>query len=242
MTSVPFWIAAIGVAALLYSARHRLLRKTGRFLVVNDEPAACDAIVLLNGNISTRTYRAAELHKRTGAPVLIARLADTEEVRLGVIPNISDATRELLQRRGVAADRIEVLTSERWIAGTWAEAIILCDLIRRRGWRAVTIVTDAFHTRRARWTFRGVMRDPEVAFSCAATPYSLQLMDQWWRSQYGMVQVVVEYMKFLHYVRLHRRARRRGPPSERDLPAAAATRRMVAGEKPPTGGDDGSLE
>lgn len=240
MTSAHFWIAAIGAAALLYSARHWLLRKTGGFLVVNDDPAACDAIVLLNGNISTRTYRAAALHQRTGAPVLIARLADTEEVRLGVIPNISDATRELLQRRGVGADHIEVLTSERWVAGTWAEAIVLCGLIRRRGWRAVTIVTDAFHTRRARWAFRRVMRDPDVAFACAATPYSLRLMDQWWRSEYGLVQVVIEYIKFLHYLRLQRGARRRGRPSESDLPAAASTRRVVTGDEPSPDDEDRS--
>ncbi|MDZ7839544.1 MAG: YdcF family protein [Gammaproteobacteria bacterium] len=229
MTSVFFWLAAIAAAAVLYSARYRVLRKIGRFLVVDDGQPSGDAIVILNGNISTRTYRAVDLYNRRRAPVLIARLADTEEVRIGVIPNISDATRELLRRRGVADDDIAVLVSDRWIAGTWPEAILLCDHIRRNGYRSVTIVTDAFHTRRARWTFRRVMGDECVVFTCAATSYSLALVDQWWRSEYGFVQVVVEYIKFLHYRRLARSARGDGPALE-DLPPAAPVRQQVIGQ------------
>lgn len=232
MTSVLIWLAAIAAVAVLYSARYRVLRKIGRFLVVDDGQPPCDAIVILNGNISTRTFRAVDLYKRHRAPVLIARLADTEEVRLGVIPNISDATRELLLRRGVPDDDITVLVSDRWIAGTWAEAILLCDRIRSKGYRRVAIVTDAFHTRRARWAFRRVMGDDGVVFACAATPYSLALADQWWRSEYGLVQVVVEYIKFLHYRRMARRQGSGRVPSLQDLPPAAPVRQQVIGESP----------
>lgn len=238
MTSAYIWLVVLAGAVALYSARHWLLRKTGRLLVVNDGLPACDAIVLLNGNMSTRTYRAVELYHRSGAPVLMARLADTEEVRIGVIPNITDATRELLMRRGVAAGDIQILTSDRWIAGTWAEAILLCGRIRDNGYRAVTIVTDAFHTRRARWAFRKVMRDEGVAFTCAVTPYSLGLVDQWWRSEYGIVQVIVEYIKFVHYRRLQRAGRKR-PPSESDLPPAEPARREIAGEYTRDSGGNG---
>jgi len=220
---------ALAAAVLLYCARRRVLRAIAAFLVVDDAGGGCDAIVVMNGNISTRSYRALDLYAHSRAPVLMARLADTEEVRLGVIPNITDATRRLLVMRGVPASDIHVLTSQRWVAGTWAEAIILCAALRERGCRRVSIVTDAFHTRRARFAFRGVMGDDNVVFQCAATRYSLGLMDRWWRSEYGLVQVVVEYIKFVHYLRLRRRARRRRP-SESDLPAAASGRRLVSGE------------
>lgn len=229
MTNVYIWFAVLGAMAILYSARYWMLRKIGRFLVVDDGSPSCDAIVLLNGSLSTRTYRAIELYNEHRVPILIARLADTEEVRIGVLPNITDATRNLLLRRGVAGDDIHVLSSDRWVAGTWGEAILVCNRIRERGYRAVTIVTDAFHTRRARWTFRRIIRDEHVAFTCAATPYSLSLVDRWWQSEYGAVQVIVEYIKFVHYQRMQRSAKRRGPPSERDLPPAAQARREVTG-------------
>ncbi|HSH43365.1 MAG TPA: YdcF family protein [Arenicellales bacterium] len=233
MTNLYFWLAAGAGLAILYSARRRVLRKIGRFLVVNDARSQCDAIVLLNGNISTRTYRAAALHRQTGAPILLARLADTEEVRLGVIPNISEATTELLRRRGVADSDIELLSSERWVAGTWAEAILLCERLRAKGCRSVVIVTDAFHTRRARWTFRKVLRDEGVLFTCAATPFSLRLVDNWWYSEYGVVQVIIEYIKFAHYHRLARAARHGTRPAETDLPEAEPLRRQATGEDEP---------
>lgn len=230
MVSLYILLAVLAGLMVLYSARRRVLRTTARFLVVDDAAASCDAIVLLNGNISTRAYRAVDLHRRTGAPILMARLADTEEVRIGVLPNITDATRELLLRRGVPADSVQVMSSDRWIAGTWAEAMLLAERIRAARWPEVAIVTDAFHTRRARWTFRTVMRGEPVVFTCAATPFSLGLIDRWWRSEYGVVQVIVEYIKLIYYRLAYRKAWRRGPPSVQDLPSADTARRQVAGD------------
>lgn len=160
---------------------------------------------------------------------MLARLADTEEVRLGVIPNISDATRELLVRLGVADADIKMLSPDRWVAGTWAEATVLCAHIRAEGYRKVAIVTDAFHTRRARWTFRKVMRSGDVEFFCVATGYSLGLMNRWWQSEYGLVQVFTEYVKFLHYRRIQRATRRGPPPAETDLPQTKETRQYISG-------------
>ncbi len=219
-------------AAILYVGRRRILRSAAGFLVRNETERQCDAIVLLNGNISTRAYRAVELYNKYPAPVLLARLADTEEVRLGVIPNISDTTGALLSRLGVANADVEILSSDRWVAGTRDEAILLCSHIRTHGWRSVAIVTDAFHTRRAKWTFRHVMRDDSVEFYCVATRFSVDLADRWWRSEYGLVQVVIEYIKFAHYVWLERADRDRPRPEAADLPPAAETRRYVAGYPP----------
>lgn len=225
------------LAVILYVGRRQVLRAAAGFLVQNDAERPCDAIVLLNGNISTRTYRAVELYRTHRAPVLLARLADTEEVRLGVIPNISDATGELLRRLGVADPDVEIVSSDRWVAGTRDEAILLCGRIRAGGWRTVAIVTDVFHTRRAKWTFRHVMGDDSVEFYCTATRYSVDLADRWWRSEYGLVQVVIEYLKFAHYVWLERSFKSRPRPGLEDLPPAAETRRYVAGYPPASSSD-----
>ena len=223
-----------GLLVIIYTARYRLLRAVGSFLISNDrEYENCDAIVLMNGNISTRPFRAAELHKKYRAPILIARLADTEEVRLGVIPNISEATRDLLFRLNVAPSDIHLLRSEHWIAGTWSEAILHCDYIRANNCRKIIIVTDAFHTRRAHWAFRKVMQNDDVVFRAAATRYSLDLAGRWWRSEYGLVQLVVEYLKFLHYRRLGRSAKHKPAPVESDLPLAGDVRPIVHGQSDP---------
>lgn len=216
--------------AIAYAARRHIMRALGGFLVIADSERACDAIVLLNGNLSTRTYRAAELYAKHPAPVLLCRLADTEEVRLGVLPNISDATRDLLIRRGVAPSDIQVLSSDRWVAGTWAEALLACACMRSRGWRSAAIVTDAFHTRRARWAFRQAMGDDSVEFICVPSRFSMDLKPCWWRSQYGFVQVFTEYLKFLFYLKVHRKPGRGSRDVESELPPAEETRRYVTGQ------------
>lgn len=224
--------ALILLLAVAYLFRRRLLAAAGAFLVVAETGRRCDLIVLLNGNISTRSYRAAELYREHRAPVVLARLADTEEVRLGVIPNISDATRDLLIRLGVAPSDITVLSSSRWVGGSWDEAILVCAHMREHGYRRAAIVTDAFHTRRARWAFRRVMADESAEFFCVPTRYSLSVMDRWWRTEYGLVQVIVEYIKFVHYRRIGHAARGRPAPTEADLPPADEARRLIAGADP----------
>ncbi|MGA8261859.1 MAG: YdcF family protein [Arenicellales bacterium] len=225
-------VVSIASAALLYCARRPLLRAVAAPLVTNDEERSCDAIVLLNGNISTRPYRAVQLYESCRVPILMARVADTEEVRLGLIPNISETTVRLLVRLGVARRDVDFRSSDRWVAGTWDEAVLLCARIRAHGYRSVAIVTDAFHSRRARWTFRKVMNDADVDFFCVTTEFSRRQAEFWWRSESGHIQVLMEYIKFLHY-RWHLRERmRRIPPRESDLPPADETRRLVAGYIP----------
>ena len=197
-------IVLVCSVAILYFCRRRILLGISRFLISSDpEHNQIDAIVLLNGNISTRPFCAAQLYKNHRAPILIARLADTQEmameVIMGAIPNISEATVKLLIKLNVAPEDICIVDSKHWIAGTWGEATLLSESIREKNYRNITIVSDAFHTRRARWTFRKVMSNDNVDFRCIGTPFSKYTVDQWWRSEYGLIQVVVEYLKFIHY-------------------------------------------
>ena len=238
-------------AALLWLARRPLLRAVGGFLIANaGEAAGGDLIILLNGGLSTRPFLAARLC-RTGPPgapeltespelteprpIVLARLADTQEVRMGVIPNISESTRDLLIKSGVPAARVHLLTSDRWIAGTWYEAILICAFMRANGYRRGLIVTDAFHTRRARWAFRKVMGDDRVSFECAATPFSLNMAGRWWCSEYAVIQEFQEYIKFLYYQwRWQWRGRSAGQrPREADLLLADEVRPLVCGAAKP---------
>ena len=180
MSILTICLLTVGLLAIIYATRHRLLHAAGSFLISHErENENCDVIVLMNGNISTRPFCAIKLHQKYRVPILIARLADTEEVRLGVIPNISEATRDLLVRLDVPPGEIHLLQSEHWIAGTWGEAVLHCTYIRANNYRNVVIVTDAFHTRRARWAFRKVMRNNDINFRCVATRYSLDIASQW---------------------------------------------------------------
>ena len=223
-----FIAVACTLLTILYLSRRKWLRAIGKFLIaVDTETPEYDAIVLMNGNISTRPFRAAKLYNEKAAPILLARLADTEEVRMKVIPNISESTCTLLMRLKVTDNDIRFLKSERWIAGTWDEAVLLCGYIRKNNYRKILIVTDAFHTRRARWAFRKVMGDDNIELCCATTPITLNIANHWWASEYGIVQVFVEYLKFLHYQRIYRATKNKPRPLETDLPLAQDIRPLI---------------
>ncbi|MFT5116077.1 MAG: uncharacterized SAM-binding protein YcdF (DUF218 family) [Parasphingorhabdus sp.] len=222
------------LATLIFFARKIILSRIGNFLLINNTRAPdFDAMVVMNGNISTRVFYAAELYKKHPVPILIARLADTREVRMGIIPNISEASCKLLLKLGVTDDDIKLVDSERWISGTWGEAILLGGFIRAQNYTSICIVTDAFHSRRALWTFKKVIARDDIDIFCVATPYSRKLIKHWWRSQYGLVQVVVEYLKFVHYQRLARSLKKNPSVDETDLPMAREVWRLVSGDSKP---------
>ena len=223
-------LGLILLAALAWLLRRPILRRIGGFLVSSEGNAEqSDVLILMNGNISTRPFLAEELYQDAQIPIVFARLADTQEVRMGVIPNISAATRELLIKSGVAEDHIHLLKSDRWVASTWEEAILVCSFMQTNGYRRGVIVTDAFHTRRARWIFRKLMPDDEYSFECLATPFSKKLSAHWWCSEYATIQVFQEYIKFLHYQWRWHFANRRRRPGESDLPLADDIRPLVIG-------------
>ena len=232
MTVITILLLAAGILLLLYLGRRPILGRIGQFLVDADRPSPDpDLIVLMNGNISTRPFLAADLYKQHKAPIVLARLSDTEETRMGVIPNISEATRDLLIRLGVDGDDVFLLKSDRWIAGTWYEAILHCKFIRENGYQRIAIVTDAFHTRRAVWTFRKNKPDTGVTFFGAPTRFSMGLVSKWWHSEFGLIQVVNEYLKFLHYRRLARSVKAHEPPSEEDLLPEEQIRPVICGKR-----------
>ena len=227
-------IGLILLAALTWLLRHPILRRIGGFLVSSEGNAEqSDVLILMNGNISTRSFLAADLYQDTRNPIVFARLADTQEVRMGVIPNISAATRELLIKTGVPEDHIHLLKSDRWVASTWEEAILVCNFMQINGYRRGLIITDAFHTRRARWIFRKLKPNDEYSFECVATPFSKKLSTYWWCSEYAMIQVFQEYVKFLHYQWRWYFANRHRRPVESDLPLADDIRPQVIGRDSP---------
>ena len=227
-----FSLVVLALLAVLYLFRRPILGRIGKFLVSdNGDLSASDLVILLNGNISTRPFRVVELFKEKQLPVVFARLADTQEVRMGVIPNISEATRNLMIKSGVPEEHIHLLKSNRWIASTWEEAIMICEFMAQNGYTRALIVTDSFHTRRARWTFRKVMGDPGVSFECVPTALSMSMMKGWWRSEYAMIQVFQEYIKFLHYQWRWHVASKKRRPGESDLLLAKDVRPLVCGRK-----------
>ena len=165
----------------------------GRFLVVDDPPAQADAIVVLGGELNpSRSSHAVQLYEDGRASVVVFSGGQYKD--LGIACSSAQislqAARELGLPEGVAVIAPEAQS-------TYDEAVNLRRLVQEHGWRSLILVTDAFHTRRARRTFRTVM--PGVTICVSPAPNSDYDPARWWRSERGLISVFNELIKLGFY-------------------------------------------
>ncbi len=137
--------------AVLYLARHPLMRFWAESWIVEDPLQISDAILLLGDDnfYADRATRAAELFRQGLAPVVVA-----SGRRLRPNAGISELMEHDLIERGVPKDRIVRFAHD--ADSTTEEAQALEGFVAARKWKSVIVVTSNYHTRRARYIFRRV--------------------------------------------------------------------------------------
>jgi uncharacterized SAM-binding protein YcdF (DUF218 family) len=184
-------VALLGVALLML---HRNLLVGYAFLFRVNDPAPSDAIVMLLGGLNHRPVEAAELYKSGLAPViLLGSSLDTPE--LGV--SETQASLGILIRLGVPPEAIHVLPGT--VTSTREEALRVREYARAHGLRRITVVTTAFHTARARWIFRKMLRGLEIDLRMAAAREPAFDESDWYKTDEGEVAYVSETLKTLYY-------------------------------------------
>jgi uncharacterized SAM-binding protein YcdF (DUF218 family) len=176
-----------------------------RALVVRDELASADAIVVLSGasEYVERTRYAAELWRRGVAPKIVLT---NDNLRGGWNgeqqrnPYFVEREAEELRRAGVPAAQVEALPEP--VASTYDEAVRMRAYASERGVGSVVVVTSAYHSRRAAWVMRRVFRDSGVRVQVAPVAAGAQQTpapSRWWLSARGWRSVAPEYPKLVYY-------------------------------------------
>jgi len=193
-------LAVLLLPALLYAFRTNVLREVGSFLVINDRLEPADIIMLLNGDTTTRPYHAAELLHRGLAPkVVIARMEDSESVKLGAYPNPTDSNIAVLRKLGLAESQIVELRPPVGVQHTVDEAEALLAYGREHPMSKIIIVTSDLHSRRARYTFRRVLSGTGAKLMMAPVSDLKYGADNWWRLEDGIIGCQNEYLKLAYY-------------------------------------------
>jgi uncharacterized SAM-binding protein YcdF (DUF218 family) len=169
--------------------------------VTQDKLEPADLIYLLNGDPNLRPFRAADLYRRGFAPVVaIARAGDSPMVTLGLQANTTDMCIGVLTKLGVPSANIVQLKSQGGVGSTFDEAQMLRSYVRQHSAHNVIIVTSAFHTRRAGWIFRRVLRDTPVHVIMSPIEDRKYSVSNWWTREDGQIAVNDEYVKLGWYV------------------------------------------
>jgi uncharacterized SAM-binding protein YcdF (DUF218 family) len=193
ITCLIFLLAWIGLAWVAAKA-----------LIVKSELPKAEALVVLSGsgNYIERTRTAAGLFTAGLAPKIILT-NDNERGGWSSAEERNPLFEELefaeLVRAGVPAGKIESLTET--VTSTYDEAVLVREHALAQGIRSIIVVTSAYHSRRALWTWRRVFQDSGIEIGLSAAPTGEQSPNpfSWWLHPRGWAMVAGEYPKLIYY-------------------------------------------
>jgi uncharacterized SAM-binding protein YcdF (DUF218 family) len=189
------------LAILAYAFHSQILTGIADYLIIDDRLQPADILFLLNSEVDTRPFHAAELYKQGLAPVVvIARSEDNSIVDLGLVPNDTDISVGVMEKLGVPPGKIIVLPAEGGVTSTFDEAAALRQYAEANRVHRIILVTSAFHTRRARWIFEKTLAGLPVTLEMAAVPYIGFDQTDWWKSEGGLITLNNEYIKLFYYL------------------------------------------
>ncbi len=195
-------IATVLVAIVAVWMHASWLPRLASWLDVGQPFQHVDVVMALPGDSERRPFVAAALvNVGLADEVLIVSTAPTTDLidAIGVPEHV--LTQRIYTARGVPAERIRVLEGRS--SSTIHDTRQLAAHLTRQREGTAGIVTNAYHTRRTRWTLDH--RLPELAdrikvFS-APNPGHI---NQWWRNPKGFQAVSSEYLKLAAYVFYYR--------------------------------------
>ena len=175
-----------------------------RFLITEAPLEKADAIVILSGSASyrERSHEAAQLFLAGRSQ----RILITNDNMRGPWssaeqrnPFFNERAFQEVKDAGVPAESVDLLMQP--VDGTHDEA----ELVRRysveHGLHSILIVTSAYHSRRALWTFSRVFQGTGVQVGLVpVTVRSDAPVPLWWLTVRGWKWVPVEYVKLIYYV------------------------------------------
>ncbi len=139
------------LCALVYFARHPIMRYAAEWWVVDEPASHADAIIVLGDDnyYADRATHATELYRQGVAGIVVA-----SGRRLRPNAGLSELMEHDLVERGVPKEKIVRFAHD--ADSTNEEAAALARFAEQRKWKSVVLVTSNYHTRRARYIFQKV--------------------------------------------------------------------------------------
>ncbi|MGI9067128.1 MAG: YdcF family protein [Pyrinomonadaceae bacterium] len=173
-------------------------------LIVRSDLSHADALLVLGGSSTylERTQRAAQLFSEGRAPKIILtndNLKSGWSAEEGRNPLFVERAAAELKRLGVPSEKIEVVPGR--VVSTYDEAVRLRQYAGECGLRSILVVTSAYQSRRALWTFRRVFQGSEIVIGLDPVAPGEQSPTSvtWWRYRLGWKLVPGEYGKMIYY-------------------------------------------
>lgn len=186
---------------LLTFFHSQILTIYASLFVVGDARPGADAIICLSGDRETRTPESLRLWKDGYAK----RLFVTEEKPKCKEFNSLELSHLQFARAVTARMKLdatwELLPSLTGGAtSTFDEAADTLVMAHQEGWKRIILVTDEFHTRRSLLAFKKVFKGSGIEVEAAGAPNEVFAVDDWWKSDRGILAYFGETIKYPIYL------------------------------------------
>ena len=189
MKRILFRIAAVALLGIVLCLAWRLvLLAIGDVLVVQDDLSPADVVHVISGPNYRVDYGIRLYQQGYGKQLFFTGQGHQA---------YDSRIRAIIQ--GVPSDA--VIADGSWVTSTYSEAVRLKAFIAQSETpiRSVIVSSDAYHMRRARWTYRQVLGD-QVDLQMAPVPFELSpFQRQWWTDRGSRQRVREEYLKTMYY-------------------------------------------
>jgi uncharacterized SAM-binding protein YcdF (DUF218 family) len=183
------------IAASLVLMRESILLKIGDYLIIEDDLTNADVVHVIAGE-DYRTDYAVQLYQQGYAKRIFftggwCDIHDYYHGRHGLERALSQGVSE----QAIAYD-------DKPVKSTYDEALRMKAYIEQSQApvQSVIVVSDPFHMRRARWTYRRVLGN-DIKILMAPVPFELTpLRARWWEEVQSQAYVKDEYQKLVYYV------------------------------------------
>jgi uncharacterized SAM-binding protein YcdF (DUF218 family) len=187
-------VTAVLLGVVLFLLHERILLAIGDFLVVRDELHPADVIHVIGGP-DDRTDYAIQLYQQGYARHLFftggwCTFHNYYHGQHG---------RERALEQGIPLEAVAI--DDSWVTSTYSEAVKLKEWIAQSQApiHSVIVVSDPYHMRRARWTYRHLLGD-QVSIQMAPVPFEQSpYQRRWWTDELSRQYVRDEYLKTVYY-------------------------------------------
>lgn len=191
------WVAGLlflGFVGGIYS-----FLMAGVFLAApTGQPCKADLMVSLGGEYGSRVLTASELYANGYSSRIL--LTGYEGGAIGPRPKFANWRPHFLQENGVP---MGVLLFDSLSRNSWEEAVNTLQLMQKKGWDTVLVVSDPPHMRRLFWAWSKVFAGSDKHFVLVSTNLEGWDAAHWWREQANVDFVMSEYAKLVYYRIVH---------------------------------------
>lgn len=197
------WLIGLAVALVLafYLAHPVMLSGYARVFHLQTATKNADAIICLSGGRTTRVGESLRLWNQGYAKKLFvtAEKARNKEFSGLELSHLEFAKR-VTERMKMDAGWEVIPSISGGATSTFDEAEDALHYAGEKGWKRIIIVTDEFHTRRAHYAFKKIFADSELKVEVAGAPNEVFSIENWWRSDRGIMAYLGETIKFPVYL------------------------------------------